>query len=89
MNCHSSQVTAQNLGQHVEWSFFNLHFNYQEILGVPRKIPALKMHSASNSVIFTSLFQFISIEEVTGVRGISACVYRCLYLADYFLVLCK
>lgn len=47
------------------------------------------MHYASNSVIFTSLFQLFSIEKVTGVRSISACVYRCLYLADYFLVLCK
>lgn len=69
MNCHSSQVTAQNLGQYVEWTFLNLlvivHFKYQEILGVPRKIPTLKIHSASKAVIFTNLFQLISTEKVT------------------------
>lgn len=86
-------MAAQNLGWYVEWTYLNLfvilHFKYQGILGVPRKIPTLKMHSASYSVIFTSLFQLISIENVAWVRSISACVYRCLYLADYFLVLCK
>lgn len=66
MNCRSNQVTAQNLGQYVEWTFFNLlvilHFKYWEILDVPRKIPTLKVHSASKAVVFTSLFQLISLK---------------------------